>query len=567
MQSPLPRVAGVSFVFALLTLAGCSGLSRPGGLLRPAVASLAARPAARVPVQVSVIALQSPKAPCSNTFLEQTLPYTTTAGADTLYDTNGTGLAIDDLDGDGKPEIVFANLKGPNTILWNLGNFQFRKEELPYGDSRAVAIVDVNGDGLPDIVFTRRTMGPSYWRNTGQGAGLARFVEEALPGVDEKLYAMNWSDLRGNGTLDLVGGSYDAALEKDLGYSFMRLRSGGGVYYYQNNGGSLMAQQLAPLAQTLAVAFPDFDGDGRPDILIGNDFSMLDQAWRQTQSGWQATYPFEQMTHSTMSFDLGDIDNDGQPELFATDMKPYDQSVTTLAQWRPMMTKMPLDTFAGDPQIMENVLQVRDRTGRFRNEAYARGLDATGWSWSAKFGDLDNDGRLDLYVANGMLDDNLFSYLPNHELVEENRAFHNEGRRNFKLAPQWGLGSRRSGRGMSMADLDGDGKLDIVVNNFETPAQLFENRLCGGQSLEVDLFWPASKNTRAIGARLALRTSAGAYYRDVRAMSGYLSGDPARVHFGFPADAQLESLEIRWPDGKSAVINAPTAHTLLTITR
>ena len=484
-----------------------------------------------------------------------------------MFESNGSGLAINDLDGDGDLDLVFANLKGANAVLWNDGALRFRKEEFRHGDSRAVNVVDVDGDGRQDIVFTRRLMGPSYWRNTGHGRGLDAFEEQMLREVDQKVYALTWGDIDGDGDLDAAGGSYDAALEKDLGYQFMRYRSGGGVYLFENRDDAFQAHQLAQESQALAVALADLNQDGKPDILIGNDFGMLDQAWQQTNAGWQEARPFARMTHSTMSFDWGDIDNDGQAELFATDMKPYNQDVRTLAEWRPMMSKMPNDTFPGDPQIMENVLQVRDASGAFQNEAYTRAIDATGWSWSGKFGDLDNDGWLDLYVVNGMIAADLFHYLPRYELVEENRAFRNDGAGTFALAPEWSLGSKRSGRGMSMADLDGDGDLDIVVNNLESPAQIFENRLCGGSSVQVDLFWPLSKNTRAIGAQLVLRTSAGNLYRDVRAASGYLSGDPARVHFGLPPNAQLQELEIRWPDGQVSTVTEVQLNSVVGITR
>jgi hypothetical protein len=118
-----------------------------------------------------------------------------------------------------------------------------------------------------------------------------------------------------------------------------------------------------------------------------------------------------------------------------------------------------------------------------------------------------------------------------------------------------------------MADLDNDGDLDIVVNNLRGPAQLFENRLCGGNGLTVDLHWPGSGNTRAIGARLALHTSVGIFYRDVRSGSGYLSGDPPQVHFGIPHNATLEYLEIRWPDGAVSLVRTPQSQLLLQITR
>jgi hypothetical protein len=166
-----------------------------------------------------------------------------------------------------------------------------------------------------------------------------------------------------------------------------------------------------------------------------------------------------------------------------------------------------------------------------------------------------------------MIAADLFRHLPNDELVEANQAFRSDGGQHFIPAPEWGLGSTASGRGMSMADLDNDGDLDIVVNNLRTPAQLFENRLCNGEGVEVDFRWASSRNTRALGAVVTLHTSAGVMTREVRAGSGYLSGDPSRLHFGFPAGTAPERLEVRWPDGFLSVIESPAANTLLTVTR
>ena len=108
---------------------------------------------------------------------------------------------------------------------------------------------------------------------------------------------------------------------------------------------------------------------------------------------------------------------------------------------------------------------------------------------------------------------------------------------------------------------------NIVVNNVNSGAQLFENQLCVGSSLQVDLFWPQSHNTRAIGASLTLSSDTANYSRDVKAASGYLSGDPARIHFGFPKSAHLQQLKIRWSDGAESVIPTPTSNSILEVTR
>ena len=356
-------------------------------------------------------------------------------------------------------------------------------------------------------------------------------------GAWHALNAMAWADLDRDGDLDMVGASYDGELARLYGGRVV----GGGVAYYENAGGTLTPTELERTAQALALLLTDVNGDERLDILVGNDFDWPDRVWLWSPRGWIAANPFAQTARNTMSLDAGDIDNDGNLELFAADMKPYADNASTREAWRKLREEHePVP--AGDPQIGENVLQVRDSTGSFGNRARASGVDASGWSWSAKFADLDNDGFLDLYVVNGMYSEREFGHLPGAELVEENLAFRNDGGvGTFTRADDWGLDSTIGGRGMSVADLDRDGDLDIVVNNLNAPAKLFENRLCGGSSLQVDLIWPGSGNSRAIGSRLALHASTGSYLRETRSSSGYLSGDPNRTHFGFPAAAKAAS--------------------------
>ncbi len=500
---------------------------------------------------------------CSGRFVAHDLDHTTTVASGNrirMFEANGGGVAVNDLDNDGDLDIVLTNQAGMNTILWNDGKLNFRTERMAHGDSRAVTIVDVDGDGQLDIVFSRTKTAPTYWHNEGNG----HFLREFLPGIGKPVYAINWADLDGDGDLDLVGATYDASLLTDYGQEF--LSSGnGGVYYYENRKGQYHLYSLSTNAQALALVLLDLNHDGHLDIWVGDDFAVPDQIWYWSATGWQSMTPLTVMSHSTMSLDFADIDNDSHNEVFSTDMKPYNGD-TQGEQVLPAIISSINEgrSFQSDPQVNENVLQT---VGSFKNVAPARGIDASGWSWSGKFGDFDQDGFLDLYVVNGFAEMSTFSHLPGHELVETNQAFRNTGDAHFVPMLDWGLGSTRGGRGMSIADLDGDGDLDIVVNNLNSPAQLFENQLCEGSSLEVDLASSDTLNTRAIGATLILHTDVGTYYRDVKVASGYVSGDAARVHFGIPKQAHLQQLEIRWPDLKVSIVDTPTISTLMKITR
>ncbi|MEM7031454.1 MAG: CRTAC1 family protein [Chloroflexota bacterium] len=510
-------------------------------------------PSSEAPIQVS----QTPftqASQCSGKFIAHELPHITAQVVERVpyFISNGSGLAVNDLDNDDDLDLVLGNILGPNQIFWNEGDLNFRPETLFEGSTRAITIVDIEGDGWLDIVLTTRTSNVRLWRNTGtdQTSSVSRFVEATIPGVRSFAYSINWADWDGDNDLDLVTASYDAALEKQLGDNYQQSNLNG-VFVYEHQADRFEeTARLQSRAQALAIEIVDLDQDSRPDILVGNDFDVPDYVWHRTDIGWQSATPFAEMTMSTMSFASDDLNNDGQAELFAADMHPYSDAPDMMAQWQPVIDTMVHDLPPDDPQAMANVLQTKDAQNRFSNVAEQSGIAATGWSWSAKFGDLDQDGYLDLYVVNGMTAMEIFSHLPNDELVEENQVYKNNGQGRFTAMPEWGLNSTYGGRSMSMADLDEDGDLDIIVNNLRQPAQIFENQLCQGASLAVDLRWPSTNNTRAIGAKLTLKTSEGTYTRQVRAASGYLSGSPSQIHFGIPSNSVIQHMDIVWPDGR-----------------
>lgn len=555
-------------LLAILLLAALTAGCTPGLGVSEQAAGPTATPGPKATVTVTSLPLAQPAA-CQNTFIPHTLPFSTGYRMREIstYASNGAGLAINDLDGDGDLDIVFASVDRESIILWNQGGLKFKEESLDDRFTRGVSIVDVDGDGQLDITFTHRGLqGVSYWRNTGPGGDGALFEQADLPGVSYKAYAMGWADLNQDGRLDLVTGSYNVDL-KQSGLDQAGLDQSAGVVVYLQHEGQFAPTRLDTKAETLSVGLFDLNGDQRPDILAANDFAVPDGTWINSGPSWEAAQPFRVTSHSAMSIEWGDLDNNSQLSVYTTDMNPGTTDPRVLAAWLPVTSKLEEKHGPSDPQIMANVLEVRGANGGWQNQAPRRGIDATGWSWSARFGDLNNDGYLDLYVTNGMIATNLFSFLKDYELVEANQAFRNDGKGGFASAPEWNLASKSSGRGILMADLNNDGKLDVVVNNLRGSAELFENSLCGNSGLEVDLQWPGSGNTRAIGAQLELHTSLGTLRRDVRASGGYLSGDPQRIHFGLPDGAQIQSLVITYPDGAQAEVSGLSAQNLYTITR
>ncbi len=541
-----------------LLLVACSARSESSGSARASLPS--------VPVTFQTSKL-SAATTCSSSFITHDLNHTTVPrqGDRVVYDSNGSGVAVGDLDHDGLSDIVLGNIGAASSIQWNLGDFKFKSQELlnnlglPESQTRAVSLVDVNNDGWLDIVLTHSQGGISAWINNHKKG----FTLETLSGVDFPAYTMIWDDLSGTGKLDLVTASYDALLETELKDSFL-LSRGAGVVVYNRSGKQFEATRLAKSSQTLALALYDVNNDGKRDLIVGNDFAVPDLAF--LNGTWKAVKPFKRTTKNTMGFSSSDIDNDGKLELFATDMKPKMDDEKVIAKWITFMQKTYEKSQYSSLQRAENVLERQNPDGSFQNIAYELGLDATGWSWSAKFGDLNNDGYEDLYIVNGMIDTQNLKHLPNNELVETNKAYLNTHGA-FQIMPSWNLGSSASGRGMSMSDLNNDGQLDIVVNNLGKPAQVFENQLCGGNSLEVELNWLGSSNTKGIGAKVFLNSSAGTMQREVLSQSGYLSGNDPRIHFGIPKDSALESLEVVWSDGKRSVIEKPEANSILNISR
>lgn len=511
---------------------------------------------------------------CEGRFVRHELSHITTPRGPevTYYDSNGAGVAAADLDGDGDLDLVFANLEGPNTVAWNQGAMTFEMQALAHGRSRGVAVLDVDGNGLTDIVFTQGVGSLSRFELMGFNAdGTGRFERRALPGVRTPAYAMAWADVDGDDDLDLATASYDTLLAKAQGPGFLT-GSGAGAMLYENKNGRFHGTRLSEASQALAVTFFDVNRDGRLDLLVGNDFEVPDDAFLNP-GGFTGPWPRQDAlpttTQNTMGFDVADFNGDGLLDLFATDMKPASFSEPELvAAWMPLLQRGYEQSRTADRQVAENVLLL-DRGSHFENVAYKRGIDATGWSWSGLAGDLNLDGFQDLYVVNGMVAKEAFAHLPGHALVEPNHAYAG-GVAGFTARNDWGLNATESGRGMMLADLDDDGDLDVVINNLNAPATVFENRLCHkGIALKVTLRDPTAPNSDAFGSIVRLTADDRVWVRRHDATRGYLSGFSGPVHLAVPHDTSQTALELEvvWPDGSISRASVPNGAQAVTVTR
>lgn len=543
---------------------------------------------------------------------------------------NGGGVAVGDLNGDGLQDLFFAGNQVDNRLYVNQGALKFQdistsahiQKSDPAIWSSGVTIVDINGDGRADIyVCNTLTENEDQRRNLlyiNQGNdsdGNPTFQEMGSAyGVDDPSHSSHaqFFDYDNDGDLDLFIGVN--LIEGRYPNQFVDIKlDGTGLNrdnLFRNDWSETLGHPVftdvsleAGLLQdgySHSTLIHDFNEDGWADIYVANDYQSDDLIFINNQDGTftnQAGKIFKHFSLSAMGSDVADFNNDGAADFFTTEMQPYYNKRKKLFQGESSYQMQILtERFGYNYQYTRNTLQLNQGTDPdtdlpvFSEVGMYAQVQETDWSWAALFADYDNDGWQDLYVANGFPRDvtdrdfadfrafasNLVSTQELYERIPEvkspNFLFRNQGDLSFaSVGKDWGLAMPSFSNGAAYADLDNDGDLELITNNIDDEAFLFENTSIDGdnvpekqQYLRVQLKG-AKANPDAFGAKVEIETSNGKQVRYTLSNRGYLSQSENVVHFGLGSLTQVDRLVVSWPDGQETRLENITSNQLLTI--
>lgn len=545
----------------------------------------------------------------------------------------GGGVSLGDVDGDGRPDIFLARTEGCSALYRNKGDWKFEdittRARVGACDRRSSgsAMADVDGDGDLDIVLLATTGPNAIFLNDGK----ARFTERRDLGLDTTgrgATTVTMADVSGDGRLAMFIANYKPynvddtippqrrafnQMVKEIGpkqfeiqpehrkdYKLVMRPDMGGMRmtqraepdeFYVNDGtghftrvpmtsGRFRDANGAPIAEEfesfgLAAKFVDLNGDGAPDLYVANDFEDTDQLWYNDGRGTFQLAPWSaqrQMSHSAMGVDVADVNGDGRPDLFETDMMANDPR--RLKTQTPTHTSLPKKIGESELalQFQRNALFINRGDGSFAEVSSAAGVPASGWSWGTMFMDVDLDGWQDILIANGhlwdIMDADVYEGLQNRlndvpwqrlrwefpALKLKNVAFRNRGDLTFEDASTaWRFGIDEDiSHGLASADLDGDGDLDVVVNRLGDPALLLRNDATAAR-VSVRLVGDAP-NTQAVGAKVTMYNGATPLQtREVVVGGLYLSHSDYTMSFAMGASDSAR-LVVEWRDGRRTEI-------------
>ncbi len=522
----------------------------------------------------------------------------------------GGGVSAGDINNDGLIDLFFTGNQVQNKLYLNKGNLQFEditEKAGMGGDSRwytGVTMTDVNHDGFLDIYCS---VGGKFEPKENQlfvNQGDNTFKEEAekygIADVGNSVQS-TFFDYDLDGDLDLYVANYPPTNFKAPNHYYLSMqrfhKPHESDHLYRNDGDGFTdvteAAGVRSFGLSLSATVGDVNADGWPDIYVSNDFSTPDYFYINNQDGTFSERG-KTMTKNTsfygMGVDISDFNNDGLLDIFQVDMSSQDNR-----RAKANMASMDPELFWGTVnagfhyQFMQNSLQLNngnlnDSLPDFSNISRIAGISSTDWSWGPLFADLDNDGWKDLFISNGtrreinnndyfnkinetaISKDSLLSLslaIPSEPI--DNFVYRNKRDLTFEQVNEtWGLSFEGFSNGGVYADLDNDGDLEIVTNNIDDTATIFENKGNGNKHLALRFKGPVL-NPLGIGVKVTAFSQGELQYQELIMSRGFQSSVAPRMYFGLGEHTVLDSLKIRWPDGRTQLIKEVATNQLLEV--
>jgi len=488
------------------------------------------------------------------------------------------GATFADVDNDGDLDLYVCCFNAPNLLFVNQGNGQFKERARDFGlawkgASVMAAFADYDKDGRLDVYLLTHRDGaaaeqrlPTNTRNATD-RGLVRRGPNGRPEVAPPFRDLFALIDKGGGRMELlVAGQPDLLFHQEPNGTFSNVTARAGIQGHDIG---------------LGVSWWDYDADSWPDIYVANDHKTPDRLWRNNRNGTFSEVTASALPHvplASMGTDVADINNDGLLDLLATEMAGSTHARRMMIHQDFAKNQWFIDR-TNPKQYPRNALFLGTGRGHVLEAAYLSGLEATDWTWSPKFADFDNDGWVDLFIANGMSRDYVHedllaqmgqpgapSWRTQRALLERNLAFRNLGDLRFQRSESsWGLDKLSAGFGASVADLDRDGDLDLAVMNFGELPSLYRNGEANAHRVVLRLKGTRS-NSWGIGATITIETDRGLQTRSLQLASGYMSANEPLVHFGLGSATRIRRLEVAWPGGLRQIFQHLATDQFYTIT-
>lgn len=530
-----------------------------------------------------------------------------------MYFYNGAGIGAGDFNNDGKIDLFFSSNQGNNTLYLNKGKLHFEDvtaaAKIPKENawSTGVSVVDINNDGLLDI-YVCRVGNYKILKSHNQLLICQGIDKNGVPFYADKAheYGLDFSgfssqaaffDYDMDGDLDMFllnhsvheNGSFRP--RKDFIGTYSEL-SGDRMYRNDNNHFIDVTHESginsSAISYGLGAVAADINLDGYPDLYSGNDFHENDYLYINQKNATFKEDVNEQIMHTSqfsMGVDAADINNDGFPEIISMDMLPADPYILkrSLGEDEYDIFNQKIG-FGYNYQYTRNNLQLNRRNGVFSEIGLYSGVAATDWSWSPLWMDFDNDGLKDLFISNGipkrMNDIDYINFVSGQEVQQKiqdnklnetdatlinkfpkiklpNKFFKNNGDLMFQdMEPQIGNDQATYSNGAVYADFDNDGDLDVVVNNIDEPALLYENKsnnINQKKSIEIKLKGPVG-NVNAVGAKVILFANKTIRVYEKFPVHGFLSSMEEPLHIGL-GNTKIDSMFLIWPDNTCQTIS------------